>query len=115
MNAVAGVLPDTLWRKEAVLKNMGGAASVVLRAGQLGLSGRVPNGQSFIVNPMRIWSVRSSTARMADRDLGRVRPLTSQTRLGDFWIPQRGLFAIGRAFFEPLDPTRHALTTTSRS
>jgi hypothetical protein len=115
MNAVGGVLPDALWRKEAVLRGMGKAASVVLRAGRLGLSGRVPNNQRFMANPMIIWAVRSSAARLGDRDLGNMAPLPAQTRLGDFWIPQRGIFAIGRAFFEPLDPTRHALSTTAQS
>ncbi|MBA2713918.1 MAG: hypothetical protein H0U55_10265 [Rubrobacteraceae bacterium] len=113
MNAMAGVLPDALWRREEVLNAMGKAASVMLGAGRLGLTGRAPNHQRFMVNPTRIWSVRSSTARMADQDLGSVRPLPAQTRLGDFWIPQRGIFAIGGAFFEPLDPARHALATVA--
>ncbi len=47
---------------------------------------------------------------MADRDLGGVAPLPVQMRLGDFWVSQRGIFAIGRAYFEPLDSARHALT-----
>ena len=115
MNAVGGVLPDALWRKAAVLRLMGKAASLVLRAGRLGLTGRVPNHQKFMANPMIIWAVRSSAARFGDQDLGRVAPLPVQTKLGDFWIPQRGLFAIGRAFFEPLDPARHALATTATS
>jgi hypothetical protein len=115
INAVAGVLPDALWRKEAVLKPMGKAASLMLRTGSLGLTGQAPNRQTFIANPMLVWAIRPSTARMGDRDLGRVGPLPEQTRLGDFWIPQRGIFAIGRAFFEPLDPTRHALTTATSS
>lgn len=34
-----------------------------------------------------------------------------QERLGDFRIPQRGLFVIGRALFEPLDPIRHRCET----
>ncbi len=40
-------------------------------------------------------------------DIGAPGPLPQQEHLGDFWIPQRGLFVIGQAFFEPLDPTRH--------
>jgi hypothetical protein len=104
MNAVGGVLPDALWRKEAVLKPMGKAASLVLRTGRLGLTGRVPNHQRFITNPTLIWTVQSSTARMGNQDFGSVGPLCVQARLGDFWIPQRGIFAIGRAFFETLDP-----------
>jgi hypothetical protein len=115
MNAMGGVLPDALWRQEAVLKPMGKAASLVLRAGRLGLAGQVPNRQRFIANPMRIWAIQSSTARMGDQDFGEVGPLPVQTRLGDFWIPQRGIFAIGRAFFEPLDRVRHASTTAMSS
>jgi len=115
INAVGGVLPDALWRKEAVLKPMGKAASLMLRAGRLGLTGQVPNHQRFIANPMLIWAIRSSTAMMGDQDLGSVGPLPVQARLGDFWIPQRGIFAIGRAFFEPLDPARHALTMATSS
>ena len=115
INAVGGVLPDALWRKEAVLKPMGKAASLMLRAGRLGLTGRAPNHQRFVVNPLLIWAVQSSTARMGNQDLGSVGPLPVQTRLGDFWIPQRGIFAIGRAYFEPLDSARHALTTATFS
>ena len=108
-------MPDALWRKEAVLKPMEKAASLMLRAGRLGLTGQVPNHQRFIANPMLIWAIRSSTARMGNQDLGGVGPLAAQTRLGDFWIPQRGIFAIGRAFFEAFDPARHALTTAISS
>jgi hypothetical protein len=35
--------------------------------------------------------------------------MTLQARLADFWIPQRGLFAVGRAFLEPLDAARHVI------
>ena len=115
INVVGGVLPDALWRKEAVLKAMGKAAGLVLRAGRLGLTGQVPNHQRFIATPMPIWAIQSSTARIGNQDLGSVGPLPVQTRLGDFWIPQRGIFAIGRAFFEPLDPARHALTMAMSS
>ena len=87
----------------------------MLRAGRLGLTGQVPNHQRFVANPMLIWAIGSSTARMGNQDLGSVGPLPVQARLGDFWIPQRGIFAIGRAFFEPLDPERHALTTATSS
>jgi hypothetical protein len=54
-------------------------AGPLLHAGHSALTGDAPNGQRFRVNPMR---------------------LPEQARLGDFWTPQRGLIAIGRAFFE---------------
>ena len=115
INAVVGVLPDALWRKEAALKAMGKAGGLMLRAGRLPLAGQVPNGQRFFLIPKHMWMVQTSTARMANQDLGSVGPLAVQTRLGDFWIPQRGLFVTGYAFFEPLDPARHALMTTVTS
>jgi hypothetical protein len=115
MDAVDSVLPDALWRKEAVLKAMGKAGGLMLRAGRLPMAGRVPNGQRFILKPKHIWVIQSSTARMANQDLGSVGALAVQTRLGDFWIPQRGMFVIGHAFFEPLDPARHALPTVTSS
>jgi len=40
-------------------------------------------------------------------------PQGPQTHLGDFWIPQRGVFALGRSFFEPFDPARHSSRTTA--
>jgi hypothetical protein len=30
-----------------------------------------------------------------------------QTRLGDFWIPQRGIFMMGTAAFDTFDPAAH--------
>jgi hypothetical protein len=115
INAVGSVLPDALLRKEAVLKAMGKAAALMLRAGHLPLAGQVPNGQRFLLKPKHISVIQSSTARRANQDLGSVGPLAVQTRLGDFWIPQRGMFVIGHAFFEPLDPAHHALTTVTSS
>jgi hypothetical protein len=115
MDAVDSVLPDALWRKEAVLKAMGKAAGLMLRAGRLPMAGQVPNGQRFHLTPKHIWVIQSSTARMDNQDLGSVGALPVQTKLGDFWIPQRGIFVIGLAFFEPLDPARHALTMVSSS
>jgi hypothetical protein len=107
MNAMAGLMPGPLWRSATVLRMMAGVAGVALGAGKLGMTGHAPNGQSFIANPLRIWSIPSSTSTVRGEDLGPLGPVPVQARLGDFWIPQTGLFAIGRAFFEPYDATRH--------
>ena len=115
INTVVGALPDALWRKEALLKAMGRAGGLMLRAGRLPLAGQVPNGQRFFLIPKHMWMIQSSTARMAKQDLGSVGPLAVQTRLADFWIPQRGMFVIGHAFFESLDPARHALPMITSS
>jgi hypothetical protein len=89
---------------------MGGFASLALGAGRLALVGEAPNGQQFIANPRFIWTVSDSAATLNDQNLGNIGPLPEQARLGDFWIPQRGLFVIGRAFFETFDPSRHLST-----
>ncbi|HEY8634394.1 MAG TPA: hypothetical protein VIO34_05475 [Candidatus Dormibacteraeota bacterium] len=40
-----------------------------------------------------------SSARLGDDSFGPPGQLAEQARLGDFWIPQRGMFAVGRTFF----------------
>ena len=108
MSGMGALMPDALWRNAAVLRLMGAFAGVALRAGRLGLAGRAPNGQRFIANPLRIWLIPDSRAVVRGADLGDVGSAPEQARLGDFWIPQRGLLVIGRAFFEEFDPARHA-------
>lgn len=114
MNAVGRLVPEPLWRRAPVLSVMGAVAGRVLRAGRVGLQGTTPNGQWFISNPRLIWSIKESTAIMRGEELGGVGPVPEQARLGDFWIPQRGLFAFGAAFFQNFDPTLH-LAATSRT
>lgn len=99
MNVVGRAVPDRLWRSERFLRVMGGVAGAALRAGHVGLAGEVPNGQRFIANPLQVWLVASTAASLGGVDFGLPGPLDRQAALGDFWIPQRGVFAIGRAFF----------------
>lgn len=112
MNAMGGLLPGGLWRRRGVLKIMGIMARAMLGAGNLGLTGRTPNGQQFMANPRLIWLAESSTASVSGDDLGPTGPLSTQARLGDFWIPQRGIFVVGGAFFEAFDAERHSSATS---
>ena len=107
MNAIGGATPGALWMQPVFLKLMGGISSLALGAGHLALEGQTPNGQRFIANPRLIWTVLDSTAELDGQDLGHIGPLPVQARLGDFWIPQRGLFVIGSVFFETSDSSRH--------
>jgi hypothetical protein len=99
LNGVGSILPDRWWRSDRVLSLLGPVAGAALRAGHVTLAGDVPNGQHFQANPLEVWLVAGSTATLDGVDLGPPGPLDEQARLGDFWIPQRGVFAIGRAFF----------------
>jgi hypothetical protein len=91
---------------------MAPVAGVALGAGKLRLTGRAPNGQRFIANPLSTWTVPSAKATIDGRSLGAVVPLREQSKLGDFWIPRTGLFAIGRAFFDAFDPEIHSAATS---
>ncbi|HXG37035.1 MAG TPA: hypothetical protein VNL15_08710 [Dehalococcoidia bacterium] len=107
MNLVSSLVPGKLWHSPAFLKLMGGVARVTLGAGKLALAGNAPNGQSYVANPRLVWLISSSQAVLNGNDLGPLGRAVPQARLGDFWIPQRGLFAIGQAFFDLFDPSRH--------
>ncbi len=108
MSAAGGLLPDGAWRSPTVLAAMGTLAGPLLGVGRVGLHGRAPNGQRFVATPRLLWAVLESRAIRAGEDLGPPGPVRPQARLGDFWIPQRGILAIGQAFFEPFDPARHS-------
>jgi hypothetical protein len=107
LNAIGALVPGRAWRAPPVPAVLGPAAGQALRAGRVALAGEAPNGQAFVVSPQRIWLITRSSARLGDQDFGPPGPLGQQTQLGGFWIPQRGIFAIGRAFFtEPSTPAR---------
>jgi hypothetical protein len=107
MNALGSRLPDGLWRRRALLAGMGAVAGPMLRAGKVRLAGHAPNGQRFIANPLQVWLIADSTATLDGVDLGEIGPSPTPGRLADFRIPQRGVFAIGRAFFEAGPAQQH--------
>ena len=98
-NSLGAAMPDRAWRSEGLLRVMGPVAGRLLGTGPVRLAGRVPNGQSFVANPQRIWYVAEARATLGNVDLGPRGPLAVQAMLGDFAIPQKGVFALGRAFF----------------
>jgi hypothetical protein len=99
LNGAGSVLPERWWRSDRFLALMGPVAGAALRVGHVRLAGGVPNGQHYKANPLKVWLATASTASLAGVDFGPPGPLAEQARLGDFWIPQRGVLAIGRAFF----------------
>lgn len=101
MNAMAAIMPERAWRSAFVLRLMSLVAGPVLRVGRIALVGRTPNGDRFRTGPTSVWMVPRSTAVLDGQDLGEAGPLPEQARLGDFWIPQQGVVAHGRAWFDP--------------
>lgn len=108
MSALGGALPDAARRSDPILGAMGPMARPMLRTGRMRMVGAAPNRQRFQVVPTRIWRVAASTASIGGRDLGPIGPLARQIRLGDFWMPQHGLFYVGDARFSAFDPAIHS-------
>jgi hypothetical protein len=105
MTGMGGALPEAGWNSNAVLAAMGPMARTMLRGGRIRLRGATPNGPRFKAAPLKIWRVVGAAASYRGEDLGEPAPLDTQTHLGDFWLPQRGVFFVGRARFTP--PVEH--------
>jgi hypothetical protein len=112
MNALGAVVPEQAWRSPPILRAMSRIAGPLLRVGQATLTGRVPNGQRFRAAPRLIWQISESRAKLAGTSFGSPRPLDHQAWLGEFAIPQRGVFVIGNAVFDEFDPARHSGAVT---
>jgi hypothetical protein len=98
MSLVGSALPLAAWRSRPVLSAMGRVAGWSLGVGTVKLTGMTANNQPFDANPLRIWLVTDSHAVVEGQELGPPGPLAEQAHLRDFYIPQRGIFAIGRVF-----------------
>jgi hypothetical protein len=105
MSAMGSTLPMAAWRSGPVLDAMGAVADRVLRVGKVQLTGTTSNRQHFDANPLRIWYVTESHATVDGEDLGPIGALEEQAHLADFYLPQRGMFAVGRVFVSPLKPS----------
>lgn len=113
MNSLARLVPDRWWRRTSVLNAMGLAGRFVLGTGRMNLAGLTPNGQEFLANLRLLWLIDSSRAIVDGVDLGPVGPLPRQACLNDFLIPQRGLFAVVRAFLESRPPVSNVVARRS--
>jgi hypothetical protein len=92
MSAVGSGLPAAACHAGWLLRPLGRMAGPMLSVGKIRLRGKVPNGQTFGAVPRRVWRVRQTTAELFGRDLGRTGRQPRQEHLGDFWLPQRGMF-----------------------
>lgn len=102
MTAMGGAMPEGAWNSDAVLGSMGPVAAAFLGTGRMRLHGVTPNGPSYKAAPQQVWRVVGGRARLDGEDLGDVGPLSEQSHLADFWLPQKGIFFVGRASFAPI-------------
>lgn len=99
MTSMAAAMPESAWNNDAVLGAMGPMAGGFLGLGRTRLRGIAPNGHAFKAAPLHVWRVVGGEARLDGVRFGEPGPLPHQDALGDFWLPQRGLFFAGRARF----------------
>lgn len=102
MNAMASVMPKPLWHHESVLALMGRMAGPILRAGKVRLTGEAVSDFTFVTNPRLLWRVTGSRVTVNAEDIGPVGPVSPQAQVGGFYLPQRGMFAVGQAYFTPV-------------
>jgi hypothetical protein len=107
MNAMLSLMPAFLYRSDLVLSLMSWMSTALLAAGRFRLRGRMPNLQWFQAGPRKIWMVPDSRAAFDERDLGPLGPLATQAAIGDFPLPQRGVFMLGNVSLEAFTPGRH--------
>lgn len=112
VTALGGVLPSFAWGSAPVMSVLGQVASRFLGIGAMNLSGHAPNGQRYLAAPKRFWRVDASAAVLEGVELGDIKKLPKQARVGSVRVPNGGIFAIGEAQFEAFDPGRHSRATT---
>ncbi|NDZ93058.1 hypothetical protein G3I13_15875 [Streptomyces sp. SID6673] len=105
LTAMGAMMPLRAMTSPSVLTAMGPMAGAVLGAGRMRLCGRTPNGPRFRATPLQVWRVATAEASHRGQDLGAPGPLDVQAALGDFWLPQRGLFFVGQASFTSPNPS----------
>jgi hypothetical protein len=94
------ILPAVAWRVPAIQSFVAGAGGRALQVGRLSLAGRTPDGYGFVLVPKALFRVEATVAVVGGEDLGPMGSLPNQIRLGDFWVPNDGLFTLGEAGFE---------------
>lgn len=107
MNGMMALMPAALYRSNLVLGLMSAMSTVLLGAGRFRLWGRISNRQWFQAGPRKVWMIPTAHASIGGRELGALGPLARQAALGDFALPQRGVFMLGGISFEAYAPDRH--------
>jgi len=102
MTAVISHTPAAVLRHPAGSGAVARIARTLLRAGNMRLSGAVPNGQRFRGLPRHLWAVAASTAWTSTYNFGEVVRAAHQPRFGDFWVPATAIAMGGMVEFSPL-------------
>jgi hypothetical protein len=100
LSLAGSVLPGSAWKNRRIRSLVGRVGGRALGVGKFSLSGKTPNGQRFYLVPKVVLRIEATAAVINGGDPGPMGPLENQARLGQGWIPNGGLFAIGEFGYE---------------
>lgn len=104
LDGLSRLTPPGLRGHASTLRMIGGVGTRALGLGRFRLEGRTPSRNRFRLWPERVWMVDASAALLDGVNLGPAVLPAPAARLGDFWIPRRGIFAAGTVALLPCGP-----------
>ena len=78
--------------------------------GAITLAGCIPSGHFGILMPQHMYLIDRACVRLDGVDLGVPVHARPNPKIGDVALPARGIFAIGQAYWEILDPVEYHRT-----
>jgi hypothetical protein len=109
LNAVSARLPLITWRPAALVHARERLARA-LGMGHLEMSGVMPSGHTGTLMPQRMYYVDEADAVFDGMDLGNPTRVAENPKIGEVFLPARGVLAIGQAAWKILDPVEYART-----
>lgn len=103
LNAMLRLLPERAWASRRAHEAIGALAGSAPDAGSVRFRGITPNGRILQLAPRQIWRIIAGIAVVHGRELGPMGALPRQAELGEYLLPNAGLFAFGSGRFESRD------------
>ena len=106
ISRLARAAPDRVWSRPRLMNPIAATCGGLLGVGRVRLAGRTPSAFDFRARPSGLWRIADSRAVIRGRHLGAPVTARVQPRLGDLWIPRRGLFVVAQTYLSPRAPQR---------
>jgi hypothetical protein len=95
--SAARLMPDAWWQNDIHVESDGRRSTIRVRNREDESCRENAEWPRVHRESARVWLIDSSRAILNGLDLGPAGALAQQARLNDFFIPQRGLFAVAEA------------------
>ena len=116
INGMIAIVPRRLVAHPAGLRSLATVGTRLLGAGPVRLMGSTPGGYRYALHPLRVWAATAAAAVVEGDDMGPLRPHHRNARLGEYLLPNRGVFAaVHEVFRAPISPAPADPTVAGRS